>query len=194
MIVPRQLAQWHEDHVNTAGLLDLLQTQVELFHKGERPSYPLMADIVAYLRAYSDCVHHPREDVAFTLLVARDAGVSRVVSRLMQEHRVLAWTGEELRRRIEEADLDTVSPRSALEAAAATYLVFYRNHLNREEREILPLARELLTEEDWAAVDAAGPLVEDPLFGAQVTERFRQLRRAIDLQEPRRQRAAPAAS
>ena len=184
MTVPQQLVQWHEDHLHAARLLDLLQAQVDIFHRGEQPAYGLMADIVTYLRTYSDCVHHPREDVAFTRLAERDVGLSRVISRLMQEHRVLAWSGEELLLRIDEAALDTVSPRSALEAAAATYLVFYRNHLNVEERDILPVARALLTPEDWAAVAAAGPDIADPLFGDPVGLRFGQLRSVMDAERP----------
>ena len=66
------LAAWHAEHVNFARLLDLLETQVAAFHRGERPNYHLMGDIVSYLRSFADCIHHPREDAAFARLAERE--------------------------------------------------------------------------------------------------------------------------
>jgi hemerythrin-like domain-containing protein len=188
--VAEPLALWHAEHVNFAGLLDLLESQVRAFHAGERPNYDLMADIVFYLRSYSDYVHHPREDVAFALLAEREPGLELEISRLRQEHWVIAAAGEELLRRLGDAAGDmVVTPRAALEAAAATYLVYYRQHLNAEEREIMPRAAHVLTDDDWAAVAATDPLLADPLFGEDVTARFVELRRQIDLNSSRRRRS-----
>jgi hemerythrin-like domain-containing protein len=72
-----------------------------------------------------------------------------------------------------------MAPRDGLEAAAATYLVYYRNHLNTEESEIIPAASELLMPEDWAEVMATVPRVSDPLFGNDVQARFGELRKQI---------------
>src|SRR6185503_8101609 len=59
------VALWHTEHVYFRRLLGLLQVELDAFHRGERPNYELMLDIVAYLREYSDAFHHPCEDVAF---------------------------------------------------------------------------------------------------------------------------------
>ena len=176
------LAVWHAEHVNFARLLDLLETQVAAFHRGERPNYDLMVDIVYYLRSFADHFHHPREDVAFARLVEREPGMQLVINRLLQEHRVIARAGDELFNRLNEVAEDVVTPRAALEAAAATYLVYYRHHLATEEREVMPRAAELLTEEDWVAVAATVPAGSDPLFGDDVEARFRELRRQIAIE------------
>lgn len=174
------LAVWHADHINFAGLLDLLEEQVIAFHRGERPNYNLMGTILYYLRNFGDRVHHPREDVAYARLVERDPGMNIVVSRLLQEHRVIATVGEELLNRLNEAERDVITSRVALEAAAAMYLVYYRNHLSAEERHVIPRAAQLLTQEDWAAVAATIPASSDPLFGDNVEERFATLRQQIE--------------
>lgn len=174
------LAVWHAEHANFARLLDLLEMEVTAFHGGEGPDYHLMVDIVSYLRSFSDRFHHPREDVAFARLVDRDPGMELAINRLLQEHRVIANAGDELLKRLNDAAKDVMIPRAALEAAAATFLVYYRHHLATEEREVLPRAAQLLTVEDWAAVAAAIPTGPDPLFGDQVKARFRKLRRQID--------------
>jgi hemerythrin-like domain-containing protein len=74
-------------------------------------------------------------------------------------------------------------PREELEAAAATYLVYYQNHIRTEDTTILTRAARHLTAEDWEAVLAAVPVGPDPLFGASPQERFRELRRQIAQEE-----------
>ncbi|WP_454753668.1 hemerythrin domain-containing protein [Cupriavidus necator] len=150
------------------------------FYQEEQPNYGLMGMIIDYMRKYGDCVHHPREDVAYALLVERDPAMRIVVSRLLQEHRVIAAVGEELLSRLREAERDVITSRTALEAAAAMYLAYYRNHLSTEEKQVMPRAARLLTEEDWAEVAATVPACSDPLFGENVHERFAALRKQID--------------
>lgn len=174
------LAVWHQDHIHFARLLDLLEEQVILFDRGERPNYDLMNTIIYYLRSFGDRIHHPREDVAYARLVERDPDMEIVVSRLQQEHRVIATVGEALSDRLNEAKGDVISSRAALEAVGAMYLVYYRNHLSTEERQVMPRAAQRLTREDWAAVDAAIPAKDDPLFGESVHEHFAMLRKQIE--------------
>lgn len=174
------LAVWHAEHVNFACLLDLLEEQVAEFHQGERPDYALMSDILYYMRNFADRVHHPPEDIAYARLAERDPGVQLLVNRLLQEHRVIATAGEELLNCLNEIAGDGLAPRSHLEAATATYLVYYRHHLATEERVVMLRAAQVLTEEDWAAVAAAVPACADPLFGDNMLERFEGLRRRID--------------
>lgn len=174
------LAVWHTDHIHFASLLSLLEQQVTAFHRGEEPNYGLMGTIVYYMRNYGDLLHHPREDVAYALLVERDPGMQIILSRLLQEHRVIATVGEELLNRLREAESEIVTSRAALEAAAAMYLVYYRNHLSTEEGLVMPRAAQLLTEADWAEIAAADSAIADPLFGARVQERFATLRKQID--------------
>jgi hypothetical protein len=60
--------------------------------------------------------------------------------------------------------------------------VYYRDHINNEEKEILPRAAQLLTQEDWAAVEAveeAVPAHPDPLFEDDFEALYQELRREI---------------
>jgi hemerythrin-like domain-containing protein len=70
-----------------------------------------------------------------------------------------------------------------VEAAAGTYLVYYRHHLATEEAQILPLAAQVLTPDDWAAVAAAVPAGPDPLFGDDIAARYRDIRLQIMREE-----------
>ena len=173
---------WHTEHAYFKRLLDLLHDQVAVFESGRRPNYELMEDIISYLRSYSDRFHHPREDVAFARLELRCPDLALVLARLRQEHRVIANAGEKLLGQLEAILEDAILPRSEVEAAAATYLVYYATHIEREEREVLPRAALVLTKEDWDAVNDAVPEGSDPLFGADPAQHYRDLRRQMALE------------
>jgi hemerythrin-like domain-containing protein len=173
------VAVWHAEHLRFASLLDFIEQQMAAFHAGRDPDYELLRDVVYYLHHYADRYHHPRENVAFARLVSRDAWLGLAIGRLLQEHRVLEAAGEILLKHLDDILEDVVIPRETVEAAAATYLVYYRHHLAMEEGEILPHAARLLKQDDWAAVTAAAPAVPDPLFGDDVGERYRELRKRL---------------
>ena len=77
--------------------------------------------------------------------------------------------------------------------AVNTYVAFERAHVKREDTEVLPLAREMLTAKDWSAIDAAFTANEDPLFGATAQKRFQKLFTAIVTQAPAPYGLGPAA-
>ena len=176
------VAAWHAEHAYFNQLVRLLHKQADVFHCGERPNYELMLDIISYLRDYSDHFHHPREDVAFACLEQRCPDMALVLARLQQEHRVIAHAGETLRNYLESVLGGTIVPLGEIEAAAATYLVYYGNHIAKEEAEVLTRAAQVLTAEDWDAVRNAVSPARDPLFGDNPEQRYRELRRQIALQ------------
>jgi hemerythrin-like domain-containing protein len=176
------VAIWHAEHVRFASLLDFLESQITLFHEGNDPDYELMRDVVHYLHHYGDRFHHPREDAAFKRMVRRVPSLRISILLLLQEHRVIAAVGETLLKYLEDILEDALIERGTVEAAAATYLVYYRHHLATEEREILPRAAQILEPDDWASVATAVAAVPDPLFGTDVAERYRQLRKRITAQ------------
>jgi len=172
---------WHTEHMYFGRLLELLQREVEVFHTGARPNYQLMLDIVTYLSGYSDRFHHPREDVAFERLAKRCPELRKTIAALRLEHRVIAHVGEKLCAELASVLDGSLVPRADIEATAATYLVYYGNHIGREEREVLTRAAEVLTTRDWEQVNASVPKGNDPLLGPDPEERYRELRRQIAL-------------
>jgi hemerythrin-like domain-containing protein len=171
---------WRAEHDNFARLLDLFSREMDRFHAGEHPDYELMLDVLTYLRHFPERSHHPREDVAFARLLRHDRSVEPVVSRFLQEHRVIAEAAREAQALLEAVEGDEFVARERVEAACATLLVYYRHHIAGENSLILPLAAKLLTHEDWDAVGRAVAQEADPLFGEQVDSRYRELRERIE--------------
>ena len=65
---------------------------------------------------------------------------------------------------------------AAFMEAVRDYLAFQTKHLQKEEGVVIPMAKQALTEEDWAEIGAAFADNEDPLFGetarAETREKF----------------------
>ena len=173
---------WHDEHARFARLLDFLDTQMMVFHEGGHPNYELMRDVIHYLQHYADRYHHPREDVAFELMLQREPALAPQIKRLMHEHRVINTVSAKLYKYLEDILEDAFIARETVEAVAATYLVYYRSHIASEESDILPQAAQLMTEADWALVAAAIPSTPDPLFGKEVGARYRELHKQVALE------------
>src|SRR5438552_2627274 len=123
------IASWHEERQYFSRLLRILQHEVEVFATAGTPNYALMVAIIDYLRDYADQYHHPREDEAFRRLLRHRPDRELPLARLRQEHRVIAHAGAALERLLEQVTSDAVVSRAEIEAAAATYLVYYANHI-----------------------------------------------------------------
>jgi hemerythrin-like domain-containing protein len=173
------IALWHTEHVNFAALLDLLDAQLDRFHRGEAPDYELMLDIMFYMTHYPDVLHHPKEELAFERIAARDVTAGRAVERLAAEHSALKHEGNALVIALDDIVNGSVTSREHVEAPGRAYIAAFRRHMRAEEAEILPLAGKLLDQGDWAAIEAAIRNLEDPVFGRSSDERYAALRRHI---------------
>ena len=177
-----QITAWHAEHLNFARLLRLFEAQVALFAQGEEPDYGLMQDIVYYLHDFPDVHHHRYENEVFSLMGRRDPRLKPLVARLMQEHRVIAACGAALLAQLDAVVAGAVVERAQVEAAAATFVGYYRAHLDAEENIMLPRAAATLDAADWVEVARSIAAIphHDPLFGAQAEQRFRELRQRIE--------------
>jgi hemerythrin-like domain-containing protein len=172
---------WHEEHMYFRRLLRLLQQEMDVFASGDEPNYQLVLDIIQYLRDWGDKYHHPREDEAFRRIAKLRPERQMAIARLLQEHRVVARAGEELEKMLLEVEAGAIVPRAQVEVAAATYLVYYGNHISKEEEDVLPLAAKLLGDADWAAVRNSVP-PRDAEADGEMLERFRELRHRIEME------------
>ena len=176
-----QVAKWKAEHAEFVRLLGILKSQIGLFHQQAEVNYELMLDIVYYLTQYPDRFHHPREDIAFRKLAERDPTAEPRVLELLGEHKVIAAAGKTLVERLNAILGDAMVDRESVEVEAATYIVYYRQHMAREEADLFPRVEDVLTDTDWRTVGDAIAAEADPLFGAAVGQRYRQLHQQIML-------------
>ncbi len=170
---------WHHEHMRFARLLNFLEMQIASFGAGNHPDYELMRDVLHYLHYFADHYHHPHEGEAFARLLEHAPDLQPMINRLLQEHRVIAVAGEKLLQYLEDILQDNLIERAEIEAAAATYLVYYRHHLDTEEKEVLPRAATMLSSEEWEAIAKKARVAPDPLFGDQIETQYRRLHEQI---------------
>jgi hemerythrin-like domain-containing protein len=180
------LAQWHVEHKNFAKLLDCLEGQLDLFHDGSTPHYDLMLDIMFYMTHYPDVLHHPKEDFALARMRTRDPAVGAIADELDLQHEDLQRMGADLVVRLSDIVNDGIATRESVEIPARDYIATFREHMNFEERRVLPMAAQLLRDADWADIDAALRHIEDPLFGRNPEPRYAAIERHLERQAERR--------
>ena len=185
------------DHKNMAILIRLLRDKLERVTTDQTIDYGLMRDVVEYLQEYADRYHHRYEDAVYGYYLEKTGQAAHCpVNKLEQEHHRLEADTAEFRSMIEMILLDSVVPRELFAERLAAFIEQQQRHMDYEDQEILPLLERELTAEDWQLIQQRLPAVEqsddlqatvqrmDPLFGAEVAQRYREL--ALRLQRKER--------
>ena len=173
------VAFWHEEHANFAKLLNLLEGQLNLFHRSQTPNYALMLDIMCYMSHYPDLLHHPREDRAFEIVKQRIPALGALVDDLMSEHTIAVQNSTQLVSDLDSVVNGAILPRESVETPGREYIAHFRHHMAREEADLFPIVAKTLTARDWEVVNSAVKSVSDPLFGANAIQQYGALRREI---------------
>lgn len=126
-----------------------------------------------YIEGFVDQSHHPKEDdYLFRFVRHRSPRAAALLNRLEAEHREGPVKLRSLRARLASAGQGPYGPFTH---ALRDYTRGLKEHIRTEERELLPLAKEVLTPADWTEVNRAFLDNQDPLFGDQAREEFREL-------------------
>lgn len=134
---------------------------------------PFFHAVFDYIEGFIDHAHHPKEDdFLFRLLRQRSDKAEAVLLQLEANHQHGPATLRALRNDLARAAQGNCG---AFTAALRSYTKNLEEHIRTEERDILPLAREVLLAEDWVVIDKAFADNDDPLFGQQATEQYREL-------------------
>ncbi len=178
----KQIDKWVREHRNFEKLLEIVEQQLESFRRSERPDYELMLDIIYYMTHYPDQFHHPGEDIVFRRVAEREKAAGNAVEELHHQHRVIAENGRALQEQLDAVVTGVMLPRTQVELPARKYAEYFRNHMRNEESVLFPLAQRLLSDADWAVIDAQTLKGIDPLFGGRVQKRYRALHGRIAAQ------------
>src|SRR5215470_4965043 len=171
--------QLGRDHRNLHFLLDIVEEEMDAYRNGRVPDFDLLRMIAEYTLHYPDLVHHPRENIIFERLLMRDPGARTVIGDLVEDHRRLGELTRRFTAAISNAARDVQLPRGWLDSLAKEYLLANRLHMQGEEERFLPRAMEILTDDDWAAIDERIEHADDPVFGEKVAKPYQSLHERI---------------
>jgi hemerythrin-like domain-containing protein len=176
MIVIERLSR---EHRNVEMLLSVLERELEVFDRGDRPDYEVIRAIISYFEVYTELYHHPQEDRVLARLEIRDPAAARKVGSLAFEHR----KGSERLRRVAHA-IDSVLAdremlRESVDSIIRDFIEKERHHIMLEDRDFFPAALKALKAEDWTEIASAVTGREDPLFSEAAEETFDAVRARI---------------
>lgn len=169
------VSELHQDHVNLNKLLEILDKKILKLKKGSQPNMSLMADVIEYIATYAEGYHHPREDKLYAFFQGRSSQLDDVMQQCEEAHTHLRGYAHALLETIDGVLHDAVVPMSDLISKLEDFVVNEKAHLDFEEREVFPLLNEMATKDDWASVEKALPVEEDPLFGEKRSEEYKSL-------------------
>jgi hemerythrin-like domain-containing protein len=168
-----------QEHRNIEKLLAIIERELEVFDRGDRPDYEVIGAIISYFELYPEVYHHPQEDVVFAKLKIRDPAAAAKVGDLAREHQ----KGAERLRRVAHAVESVLADREILRQDVDTivrdFIAHERHHMMMEDRDFFPAALKALKPQDWTEIASALTNPEDPLFSEAAEETFEALRARI---------------
>lgn len=166
-----------EEHAALSAMLrSILLLLAQHRRQGTLPDFAALRAMLFYVDEFPEKRHHRKEtELLFPKLRARTPLARDMLDHLDGDHA----SGERSIRDLEHAllgfEMMGEPRRQAFEEAAERYVSFYIAHMALEEQQILPLAEQVLTDDDWADLDAAFGANRDPLTGHEPEADYRAL-------------------
>ena len=166
------------DHCQLLRKINFLEMQYLDMCRGAEPDYSLMRNIIVYIQEYPEQMHHPLEDMIFSVLLERVDDVE-IVQKLMSEHTQLEVVTRQLRESLAALSSGTVSTEKLMKQLSE-FLVGQRQHIHTEETEAYPLVKKYLTEEDWKQLRNMVSIIDEPIYGRKTRYDYERLNRVIE--------------
>jgi hemerythrin-like domain-containing protein len=168
-----------EHRAITAVIEGLRHVLAEIARGALAPDHRLLGAMFGYIEQFPERLHHPKEDdYLFARLRVRRPESAPLLDGLHREHEIGRERFADLKALYERYVADA-STLPAFSEAVERYSHFHWKHMRREEEEVLPLAAQALTGEDWAVIDAAFASNSDPIVGVPARKEFRELFRRL---------------
>lgn len=162
------------DHIN--DLLDLLEKQINIVEQQPGQARHLMYDVMKYMSNYPIGVHDHLEDLMFHKLLSLSGALRELLDDLLEQHAELELAAARLYQHLERnQSLDT----ERLVKLARSYLRLQRQHMKIEEEQVFPLAKELLSKQDYAEIIAEHESQESSATMDVLGARYDSLRRHL---------------
>ncbi len=160
------------EHRTMGRLLDLLEGEIDLFEQADQPDYDLIREIIDYFVTFPDLFHHPKEDLVFNVMKARDATTVEPFGELEEQHEHGSDRLREFARAVVNVLMEAEVPRDTFVTLARNFISGERAHMKAEEKYFLPVAAELLTKRDWSEIESKVGTFKDPLGSDAMKSRF----------------------
>jgi hemerythrin-like domain-containing protein len=167
------------EHRDIERLLNVLEDELKIFERRERPDYEVIQAIISYFQDYPDCCHHPKEDLIFDKLKARDPLAAKRIGDVEVDHRQETERLDRVARVVRNVLLDREVGRQTFGDVMRDFIDHQRLHIAMEEQTLFPVAKNALRFEDWREIDLKWNDRTETLFNVAMEERCQSLRDRI---------------
>jgi len=173
-----------QEHRNIEKLLRVLERELSVFDRGDRPDYEVVLAVIDYFKDYPDSCHHPKEDIIVGKFRARDPVAAATIGDLEAQHREGASRLRRVAQAVERVLSDQDLWRQTIVDIIRDFINHERQHMAMEERVVFPAVLKALRAEDWADIARQVAGRYGPPSQPDFEERFSTLRRNIlDMEE-----------
>ena len=175
-----------DEHQALAAMLrSLSMLLAEHRRKGVPPDFDVLRAILLYVDEFPEKLHHTKEsELLFPMLRSRSAEAAEVLDKLDHDHAQGEKAIRDLEHDLLAFEVLGGDRAASFEKSANRYVEFYLAHMGVEENQVLPLAQRVLTDADWAELDAAFMKNRDPLTGHEPDDVYRPLFSRIVMTAP----------
>jgi hemerythrin-like domain-containing protein len=168
-----------QEHRNIERLLRVLERELNVFDRSDRPDYEVVLAVIEYFMDYPDSCHHPKEDIIFAKLKVRDPVAAAAVGDIEAEHRDEAKRLRRVALAVENVLGDQDLLRQDVDNVIRDFIDHQREHIAMEERVFFPAVVKALQPADWAEVTLNLADRNDPLIPPGLEEKYDTLWRRI---------------
>ena len=118
-----------EEHQNIEKLLLVVERELEIFDSGGRPDYEILRAVIHYFQDYPESCHHPKEEMIFRKLKARDAAAAKRFGNVEAEHALETRRLQSFARAVESVLADQEFLRESFDLAVREFIALQREHL-----------------------------------------------------------------
>ncbi len=168
-----------QEHRNIEKLLRVMEQELSVFDRGERPDYEVFGAVIEFFKRYPDSCHHPKEDIIYEKFKACAPDRAATISDLEAEHREDAARLRRVAQAIDAVLNDQELLRDDVDRIVRDFIDNERKHIALEDEVVFPAILDALQPADWADIamtlaDRYGPPSE-----ADFEEQFSTARRNI---------------
>ncbi|MDP2679094.1 MAG: universal stress protein [Rhodoferax sp.] len=166
-----------EEHRALAAVMAAMQEVIEPLRYGEAvPAFALLRAMLYYIENFPEKLHHPKEDeYLFRLLRERTTAFNAALDELQRQHVLGAAQLALWRDALGAFETGAPGARDRFIATTDNFVAAQWDHIQVEERVILPAAVQHLSEADWKVVASAFADHGDPRFGTDADRPYERL-------------------
>lgn len=179
----RAVAMIHDEHRSLAAVIRGMLNAIDDARRGQPLDRDSVQQMLQYIHAFPERLHHPKEEQALHPPLRRHRPeAASLIDRLEAEHQreyqlvaaVESALGSCPATAMRDDPALVTLHRCVDELARAVW-----THMDAEERQLIPLAREALSEAEWSEVTKAFEGHRHPRLGDLPEDEFRRLFAAI---------------